>query len=150
MATRIKVLMAALVVAGVTAGVAAGAGGSQKFPLLGPSAGGFCDGSGTIGDTSQTGGFAVINFDTDTDMVLAAVSVKGLDPNTTYNVELIQGIDDCFTNDGTITTNGQGNGNVSVTEPSTSDHAFVQVCNGYPVPDCGAATEGYVTGTYHH
>ena len=150
MTTRIKMLMVTLVVAGLTAGVASGAGGSQKFPLLGPLAGQFCDGSGIVGDTSQTGGLAVINYDTDTNMVLATVSLKGLDANTTYNVELIQGSGDCFTNDGTITTNGQGNGNVSVTEPSTSGHAFVQVCNGYPDTDCFSATEGYVTNTYHH
>jgi hypothetical protein len=150
MARRLKMLFATLVIAGVAAGVAAGAGGSEKFPLLGPFAGQICDGSGFVGDTSQTGGFAVINYDRDTGMVLATVSLKRLDPNTTYNVELIQGADDCLTNDGTITTNGHGNGNVSVTEPSTSSHAFVQVCNGYPVPDCGAATEAYVTDTYYH
>ena len=67
---------------GLTAGVASGAGGSQKFPLLGPLAGQFCDGSGIVGDTSQTGGLAVINYDTDTNMVLATVSLKGLDANT--------------------------------------------------------------------
>ena len=77
---------------------------------------------------------------------LLAVSDRHLQPNTTYRVELIQGIDDCFTTDGTFTTNGQGNGSVSVSEASVSDHAFVAVCGG---AFCGEA-DSYVTQTYTH
>jgi hypothetical protein len=59
---------------------------------------------------------------------------------------LIQGDADCGTVDGTITTNGQGNGNVRMSEPSTSSHALVAVCAG---AFCGDG-DVYVTDTYNH
>ena len=65
----------------------------------------------------ETNGFAVIvRVDGN---VVAEVSLKGGLPNTTYNVRLIQtpSGSDCFTFDGTLTTNGQGNGNAHIEEP---------------------------------
>jgi hypothetical protein len=144
MARRLILLLVTLVVAGAVAGVAAaGAGGSAKLPLLGQDGSAFCDGSGVVSGTANGYGFAVINYDTDTNTVLATVSLKGLDPNTTYGVRLIQGQDDCFTTDGTFTTNGQGNGNISVSEPSVSSHALVAV-------DDSNFDDSYVTQTYNH
>lgn len=136
-----------LVVAGVIVGVAAAvSGGSQKFDLLGPDGNAFCDGSGVISGQPDDWGFAVINFDKDANSVLTSVSAKDLQPNTTYRVELIQGLDDCFTTDATFTTNGQGKGSASVSEASVSNHAFVAVCAG---EFCGEA-DAYVTQTYSH
>jgi hypothetical protein len=45
--------------------------------------------------------------------------MKGVAPNATYRVFLIQTNDlfDCFRVDATLTTNGEGNGNVHVSEP---------------------------------
>jgi hypothetical protein len=147
MRKRLIVLLATLVVAGVIVGVAAAvSGGSQKFDLLGPDGNAFCDGSGVLSGQPDSWGFAVINFDEDADSVLTSVSAKGLQPNTTYNVLLIQGDDDCFTPDGSFTTNGQGKGSVSLSEESVSDHAFVAVCGG---AFCGDA-DSYVTQTYSH
>jgi hypothetical protein len=144
MVRRLLLLLATLAVAGVTAGVAAAvAGGSMKTPLLGPDGNAFCDGSGVISGHDGGFGFAVINYDTDTNQIMATVSLKGLDPNTTYEVRLIQGDDDCFTFDGSFTTNGQGNGNISVSETSVSSHAIVAV-------DDSNFDDDYVTQTYNY
>lgn len=138
-------LLATLVVAGATAGVAAAvAGGSMKTPLLGPDGNAFCDGSGVISGTDNGYGFAVINYDKDTNSIKTTVSLKGLDANTTYDVRLVQGQGDCFTVDGTFTTNGQGNGNVSVSETSVSSHALVAVDDDQNFDDF------YVTATYNY
>lgn len=140
-----KALLAAvlvLVLAAVTAGVAtAMAGGSQKFDLLGPHGNSYCNG-GVIAGEPGGFGFAVINAPSN-DTVQATVSLKGLEPNTTYNVYLVQGSADCGTIDGTITTNVQGNGNVHVSEPSVSTHAFVGL-------ETGGFSTSYVTDTYNH
>jgi hypothetical protein len=143
MVRGLRMLVATLVVAGLTAGVAAaGAGGSQKFDLLGPNGNAFCDGSGVISGAPGFG-FAVINAPSN-GTVEATVSLKGVKPNTTYGVGLIQGLADCGTIDGTITTNGQGNGNAHVSEPSVSSHAFVGL-----VEDPCLCTF-YTTQTYNH
>jgi hypothetical protein len=144
MARRLLLLLATLAVAGATAGVAAAvAGGSMKTPLLGPDGNAFCDGSGAFSGHDGGFGFAVINYDKDTNDIMATVSLKGLDPNTTYNVRLIQGVDDCFTSDGSFTTNGKGNGNICVSETSVSSHAFVALYD--PTFD-----DTYVTQTYNY
>lgn len=135
MARRLLSLLAALTVAGAITGVAAAvAGGSMKTPLLGPNGLAYCDGSGVLDGSDNGYGFAVINYDKDANTIQATVSVKGLDPNTTYDVRLVQGDDDCFTVDGNFTTNGRGNGTIFVSEPSVSSHALVAVDdsqNGY-------------------
>ena len=46
-------------------------------------------------------------------------------PNTNVQVRLIQGNDDCFTIDGYITTNKQGNGTLNVSEAAVSTKAAV-------------------------
>ena len=143
MAGALKLFLATLVVAGITAGVAAaGGGGSGKFPLLGPDGNAFCDGSGVLSGQDLGFGFAVINAPSN-GTVETTVSLKGLTPNTTYNVELIQGVADCHTIDATITTNGTGNGTVHWSEPSVSTHAFVAV-------QSPTLNETYVTATYNH
>jgi len=92
------------------------AGGAQKVPLS-HQVDEFCTG-GQIGPLPpETNGFAVIH-QVDGN-VMAEVSLKGGLPNTTYNVRLIQtpSGSDCFVFDGTLTTNGQGNGNAHIEEP---------------------------------
>jgi hypothetical protein len=93
----------------------ASAAGAQKVDLLGPHGVAFCNGSGASG--SPGFGFAVVNHHAGN--VAAEIAMKGVAPNTTYNVRLIQTNDvaDCFRTDATLTTNGQGNGNVHVSEP---------------------------------
>jgi hypothetical protein len=139
---RLRIVLLTLVVAGVTAGVAAGGGnGSDKFVLRGPDSSADCDTGGLPGNTGD-GGFAVINAPSD-GTVEATVSLKGVAPNTTYNVYLIQGGADCVTVDATITTNGQGNGTAHVFEPSVSSHAWVGVeTNNFAIR--------YVTELYNH
>ena len=70
--------------------------------------------------------------------------VKGLAANATYHVFLIQGNADCDTEDGTITTNGKGNGNGHFSEPSASSHALVFLYRDVPGGD------SYATETYTH
>jgi hypothetical protein len=142
MARALKLFVATLVVAGITAGYAAG-GGAEKFPLLGPDGDAFCDGSGVTSGEDGGFGFAVINAP-GSGTVSATVSLKGLIPNTTYNVLLVQGFD-CATPDATITTNVMGNGTVHLSEPSVSTHVVIAVCIGV----CGDG-ETYVTETYFH
>lgn len=137
-----KVFMLAALVVALTAGIAsAGGNGSGKFDVLGPDVDAFCDGSGIIG-TGSSFGFAVINAPAD-GTVEATVSLKGLEADTAYNVRLIQGGSDCFTTDATVTTNGQGNANAHISEPSVSTKAFVFVRKG-------AAGTFYSTDTYEH
>ena len=122
----------------------------MKTSLLGPNGNANCDGSGVISGDDNGYGFAVINYDQDTNTVLATVSGKALEPNTTYNVELIQGIDDCYMVDGTLTTNGQGKGNVHVSEESVSGTAVIAVCSQDGFVGCAGSSELYVTETYNY
>jgi len=141
--SRAAVFGVAAVVVGVPilgVGGPAGAAGAGKFDLQGPNGSAFCDGSGVDAGAPGGFGFAVINAPSN-GTVSATVSVKGLKPNTSYTVRLIQGVADCFTVDGTIVTNGVGNGTINVSEPSVSTHAFVAV---------DAAGAEYVTNTYNH
>ena len=66
-----------------------------------------------------TDSFAVINTHAGT--VSAEIALKGLAPNTTYQVDLVQvpSGESCLQVPGetTLTTNGQGNGNVHFAEP---------------------------------
>jgi len=116
----------------------AGAAGAEKFALQGPPFAANCDG-GVIFSTPGDFGFAVINAPNGT--VQATVSLKKQQPNTTYDVYLIQGLADCSTVDATLTTNGQGNGTVHLSEPSVSTHAFVGLFGG---------AGGFVTDAYNH
>ncbi len=105
--------------------------GADKQPLVGPSAVVWCsDVTPFPGeDASEAGpGFVVFNYDRDANTVMANVALKGATPNTTYVVRLIQGgSGDCFTVDGTITTNGQGNGTLTIYETMFAGAPGVQV-----------------------
>jgi len=126
----------------VLSAVPAGAAGAGKFDLLVPTGIAACDGSGVFSCAPGGFGFAVINAPAN-GTVATTVSIKGQQPNTTYNIRLIQGQADCFTFDATVTTNGQGNGTVRVSEPSVSSTAFVAV-------DPTTGGPNFVTATYNH
>jgi hypothetical protein len=143
-----RLLLATLVVAGVTAGVAAGSGGPTTFPLLGPAGNAFCDGSGVISGTPGGYGTATMwagptNMSR-LDLVHTSVTITGQQANTVYNIRVIQGIADCDTVDGTITTDANGNGTGSFTETDVSHTALVAV-------DPSTFTgPHFVTATLHH
>ena len=142
---RARALAVALVAACVLAGVAAAGGnGSGKFDLLGPNGNALCDGSGVLSGAPGDFGFAVINAPSD-GTVSATVSIKGQQPDTDYVIRLVQGDADCFTVDAMVTTNGQGNATVHLSEPSVSTTALIAV-------DTGAlfGTPSFVTETYNH
>jgi hypothetical protein len=138
MARRARTVLAILAVAGVV-GVAAGSA-AQKFSFFGPYGGALCNGGGVVAGTEGDWGFAVI---TGSSHLHATVSMKGLDPNTTYIVRFIQGIPDCGETNATFTTNGMGRGHASISETAVSTHAYIFVEN---IP----ATQFYVTQTYWH
>ena len=114
----------------VPAGAAAGPG-AAKLPLVGPAANVFCSDVQPIPwEDAGTAfpGFVIFNQDMDADLVKATVSVKGWAPDTSYPVRLIQGgSGDCYIVDGTIETNGQGNGTLHLEEPTSAGSPAMQV-----------------------
>jgi hypothetical protein len=103
-------------------------GAAQRVDIYGPNFDYFCDFSGIANGTeTPTGSYAVLQYDKDANTVGATTQLRGLEPDTSYQVRLIQGVSDCFTIDGTITTNSQGNGTLNVSEPAVSTQAAVFV-----------------------
>jgi Flp pilus assembly protein TadG len=102
---------------------------AEKYPLVGPAANIFCNDLTPAGeDISQTApGFAI--FNANKNKVSAVVSVKDAPPNTKFPIRLIQGGvgggNDCFTVDGTLTTNDNGQGTLNVAEPPVGTRAQV-------------------------
>lgn len=105
------------------------AAGAEKYALVGPSANIFCSDLTPAGeDVSQVApGFAI--FNANANKVGAVVSLKDAPPNAQFPVRLVQGGlgggGDCFTVDGTLTTNGQGKGTLNVAEPPVGTRAQV-------------------------
>ena len=129
---RARLTLAAALVGGALAlfpGLAqAGGSGAQKAPLV--SVGSlFCTGSGTPGPVANDG-FAVLN-ETGDGHVVAVVSVKDAQPNTTYFVSVVQtpSAAGCNTYPFHFTTNGQGNGTgtFDVSAVSGTTGALVEV-----------------------
>jgi hypothetical protein len=115
-------------VAGVSAGAAlSDAGSAQRLDIYGPNFQYSCNLESIGNPETPTGSHAVLRFDKDANTVGATVQLKGLAPNTSMQVRLIQGVADCFTIDGTIVTNGQGNGTLAVSEAAVSTKASVFV-----------------------
>ncbi len=112
-----KRIFSVLVVGGALAlfPVAAGAAASKQVVFDHTS--GNCN-SGLIAGL-PTDSFAILN--THGGSVSTEVSLKGLEPNTTYQVDLVQvpSGESCLQVPGetTLTTNGQGNGNAHWSEP---------------------------------
>jgi hypothetical protein len=139
------VLTLLLAVSAVTAGVAVAentnSNGSDKatlyaqhettcslFPIYGE-------------DGTATDSFAVMQYDKAGNVVKAKVVLKGATPNKTYMVRILQGDStSCFTDLGSITTNGKGNGAVSVSAPSTSSRAAAFVCDVRPAAPAASSS----------
>jgi hypothetical protein len=121
-----KRLMAGLVAGALMAAIVPGVASASntKADLFGEWAL-YCDtGQGHLGAPIEDG-FANINFTKA--KVNAVISLKGRLPDAEYRVILVQSSDDCFTVDGTLTTNGQGNGNLRLSELRAGSVAFVQI-----------------------
>ena len=104
--------------------------------------------SGMSGGT-PTQGFAVIKLSPDGTVISAQVSLKDAVPNATYAVHIDQtpGGLACRASVGTIQTNGQGNGNASVSAPlapGTTDAAVFANNLDFPIDTQG--TPDYVFG----
>ena len=118
MRTRSRLLLAGCTAVALVVGAPAAmaSAGAAKQVIL-DQAGGSCSTGATSG--TPTASFAVINAHGGN--VSAEVSLKGLSPNTTYDVDLIQtpSGESCLQSPGetSLTTNGQGNGNAHWSEP---------------------------------
>ena len=103
--------------------------------------------SGMSGGT-PTQGFAVIKLSPDGTVISAQVSLKDAVPNATYAVHIDQTPrGPCRASVGTIQTNGQGNGNASVSAPlapGTTDAAVFANNLDFPIDTQG--TPDYVFG----
>lgn len=108
----------------------AGAQGAKKHPLVGPAAVIWCDDLTPVPweDTSvRVPGFAVFNAN-GSGRLSVVVSMKRAQPRTEFPVRLIQGnAGDCWTVDGVLTTNGQGNGTLRLAEPVVGTRAQIIV-----------------------
>lgn len=119
----------------------AGSSGAQKTPLV-HNAEAFCV-RGLPPQPPSGHGFATISARNN--VIRAKVLLKNAKPNTTYGVELVQTPSGHMCNDyklGRLTTNGHGNGNVSVSVPQNKGDtgAFVGLFYGnitdfYNTPD---------------
>jgi hypothetical protein len=118
-----------LAVAAATAtGAFAGGNGAQRSglsPQSGSMTGGQCEeGSGSGGN-----GFVILNAPGKpgaAKKLIGEVSLKNATPNTTYMVAVSVGANNCMP-EGALTTNGQGNGNAHIADPSLSNGSFYVV-----------------------
>ena len=136
MVTRRKLVTLLACLVGVAAlavpSAFAGGSGAQKINLMASTTytcgGGTVPGSGPLLDS-----FAVLNQHGDT--LSAEISIKKGIPNATYTIWVIQtpSGSDCGSPDTTLTTNGQGNGNVHWDEPiiAGSTGAWVAAFNSF-------------------
>jgi hypothetical protein len=134
------VVVASMMLMGL-ASAPASASASRQLPLYSGDLS--CTGA-PFNEGPPTVGFAVIQPDPAASVIASEVSLKGAEANTTYSVRIIEtpGGSDCFTQAGTIQTNGQGNGNTHVQEPliagTTGAFIFVQsesTLEFYSTPD---------------
>lgn len=108
------------------------AAGANKVPLRGPGAIVACHSNQPVPgeNVSQAGpGFVIFNEGA-LGVVHANVALKDASPNTTYVVRLVQAIPsggDCFSVDGLITTNGNGNGTLNIEEAKLAGATSAQV-----------------------
>ena len=130
MRTRSRLLLAGFTAVALVVGAPAAmaSAGAAKQVIL-DHAGGNCSTGATSG--TPTNSFAVINAHGGN--VSVEVSLKGLSPNTTYDVDLVQtpSGESCLQSPGetSLTTNGKGNGNAHWSEPILpgTTGAFVMV-----------------------
>lgn len=107
--------------------------GAKKYELVGPFAVIFCSNLEPVpweNTTLWQEGFVRFNMADGENQLSAVVSLKGAAPNTSYPIRLIQGGSDCFAVDGTLTTNGQGNGTLQVSEAGLTGRAQVIIDTG--------------------
>ena len=99
----------------LVSGAFAGAG---KAPLYNAPANFTCPTGAQPAVGDPTFGFAVLNT-TGNGMVIANVALKGATPDATYDIYVNQDPGGCPTvATGTLTTNGEGNGNANVKVPA--------------------------------
>lgn len=117
-----------LAVAAATAtGAFAGGNGAQRSGLSPQS--GSMTGQCEAGSGAGTNGFVMLNAPGkpgNANKLIGEVSLKNAPPNTTYMVAVSVGDNNCMP-EGSLTTNGQGNGNAHIADPSLGNGSFYVV-----------------------
>jgi hypothetical protein len=113
----VKRIIPVLAISAAFASLPASASASASKEVVFDDTSGICQSGLTSG--TPTDSFAVIN--THAGNVSVEVSLKGLEPDTTYQVDLVQtpSGESCLQQPGetSLTTNGRGNGNAHWSEP---------------------------------
>jgi hypothetical protein len=130
-----------LAVATATAtGAFAGGNGAQRSGLS-PQSGSLtsqCE----PGSGDGSNGFVILNAPGKpgaANKLIGEVSLKNAAPNTTYMVAVSVGNQNCMP-EGSLTTNGQGNGNAHIADPTLSNGSF------YVVLTDSAGNEAFASG----
>src|SRR3954465_846744 len=123
------IAVALAVATAAATGAFAGGNGAQRSGLS-PQAGGSGPGQQCVEGTGNGGnGFVILNAPGKpgaANKLLGEVSLKNATPNTTYMVEVSVGDNNCMP-EGTLTTNGQGNGNAHIAGPHLGNGSFYVV-----------------------
>ena len=124
---KLSALVVMVAAFGVLAGTASA--NANRVDVFGPNFQWNCALTGSSGPKTPTGSYAVLQYDQTNNTVGGTVQLKGMAPNATFAVRLIQDIGSCFTTAGILTTNGQGNGTLHVSAPATSTQVALSFQN---------------------
>ena len=121
-----------LIAAGSTvlaSGAFAGGNGAARSGLTPAVHSGPLDNQCQSSDGTGGNGFVILNAAGKPDAankLLGEVSLKNATPNTMYNVQVSVGNQNCM-DEGTLTTNGEGNGNAHIADPTLGSGTFYVV-----------------------
>jgi hypothetical protein len=111
--------------------------------------GGFCDGSGLTKPADLDPDFGYVTFSVKDDTISARIKIKNaFDASVSvYSIRLIQGEADCHTGFTEVSL-PKGKDTITISEPVTSDFAFVHI-DQREVPCC-IINSSLVTETFRH
>jgi hypothetical protein len=122
-------LAVTLAVATATASGAFAGGNGAARSGLSPQSGSITGGQCQPGSGAGTNGFVILNAPGqpgNASKLIGEVSLKNATPDTTYMVAVSVGANNCMP-EGSLTTNGQGNGNAHIADPSLGNGSFYVV-----------------------
>jgi hypothetical protein len=150
MKARLLSIVAILVVAAPGIGAASAGTSKETFVLhQGFNIGARCDGSGLTTPDAPYNPDWTVTFTVKHGTISATVKIKqGFTPDVAvYTIRLVQGPDDCGTGF-TEFTLPRGKGKITISEPVTSDFAFVHI-DQREVPCC-IVNSSLVSDTFRH
>lgn len=129
------------VLAAFATGASAGGNGAELSGLS-PQSGSMTAGQCVEGSGAETNGFVLLNAPGqpgNASKLIGEVSLKRGAPDTTYLVEVSVGSNNCMP-EGSLTTNGVGNGNAHIADTTLGGGTF------YVVLTTGTGSEVYASG----